>query len=149
MRIVVQRVKGAKLSVNGDKVAEIKKGLVIYVCFENGDFSHKDDLYSWAKTKLLNLRVFEDDCGKTNLSVSDVDGEFLFVSQFTLAGDVTHGYRPSFTMAAEKKQAETMFDEFCSLFDGERRYGRGVFGADMTIEQINDGPFTLIVDKRY
>lgn len=149
MRIVVQRVKSAKLSVSGKNVAEIQKGLVVYVCFENGDFLHKEELYNWAKTKLLNLRVFEDECGKTNLSLSDVDGEFLFVSQFTLAGDVTHGYRPSFTTAAEKGQAEKMFDDFCKQFDGERKYGRGVFGADMTIEQVNDGPFTLIVDKRY
>ncbi len=148
MKIVVQRVKGANLSVDGKVVSEIGKGIVAYVCFTEAD-SGKKELFDWATTKLINLRIFEDENGKTNLSANDVKGEFLLVSQFTLAGDASHGNRPSFITAMKWDEAKAMFDEFGEKFKNAYGYKTafGVFGADMTIRQTNDGPFTLILEK--
>ena len=148
MKIVVQRVKDANLSVDGKVVSEIGKGIVAYVCFTESD-SGKKELFDWATTKLINLRIFEDENGKTNLSANDVKGEFLLVSQFTLAGDASHGNRPSFIAAMKWGEAKAMFDEFGEKFKNAYGYKTafGVFGADMTICQTNDGPFTLILEK--
>lgn len=148
MKIVVQRVKDANLSVDGKVVSEIGKGMVAYVCFTEAD-SGKKELFDWATTKLINLRIFEDENGKTNLSANDVKGEFLLVSQFTLAGDASHGNRPSFIAAMKWDEAKAMFDEFGEKFKNAYSYKTafGVFGADMTIRQTNDGPFTLILEK--
>lgn len=148
MKIVVQRVKDANLSVDGKVVSEIGKGMVAYVCFTEFD-SGKKELFDWVIAKLINLRIFEDENGKTNLSANDVKGEFLLVSQFTLAGDASHGNRPSFITAMKWDEAKAMFDEFGEKFKIAYGYKTafGVFGADMTIRQTNDGPFTLILEK--
>ena len=148
MKIVVQRVKDANLSVDGKVVSEIGKGMVAYVCFTEAD-SGKKELFDWATTKLINLRIFEDENGKTILSANDVKGEFLLVSQFTLAGDASHGNRPSCIAAMKWDEAKAMFGEFGEKFKNAYSYKTafGVFGADMTIRQTNDGPFTLILEK--
>ena len=144
MRAVVQRVKGASLRVDGRLISEIPFGLVVFFGVKVGDEESRAE--AMAK-KIANLRIFEDEGGKMNLSVKDVGGEVLFVSQFTLYGDCSHGNRPSFTMAEEPVRAQTLYEcvakELRSL---GVIVGTGVFGADMKIEQFNDGPVTIIYE---
>ena len=146
MKAVIQRVKGATLCVGDTKVSDIGKGLVVYFCVEKGDID--GNCASFA-AKLAKLRIFEDETGKMNLSVADVDGEVLFVSQFTLAADLSHGNRPSFSNAESPERAEQLY---LSAVQRLRQLGvptqTGVFGADMTIEQQNDGPVTVIWSAR-
>lgn len=145
MKAVVQVVGQAKLSVDGAVISKIKKGLVVFFCVERGDNEEKLDFFA---KKIANLRIFPDENGKTNLSVQDVDGQILFVSQFTLAAECEHGNRPSFTNAELPERAEKMYLKCASMLE---KYGAkvklGVFGADMTIEQTNAGPFTIILTK--
>ncbi|MGN1200675.1 MAG: D-aminoacyl-tRNA deacylase [Candidatus Caccovivens sp.] len=144
MKTVVQVVSQASLSVDGKIVSKIGQGLVVFFCVEKDDIEEK--LQFFAK-KLPNLRVFPDQNGKTNLSVKDVGGEILFVSQFTLAGDCDHGYRPSFTLAEEPTRAKALYEKLGKLLEEEVPIKYGVFGADMKITQINEGPFTIILQK--
>lgn len=144
MKFVAQRVLCAKLTVNGQPVSEIGRGLVVFFGIRTGDV-----LKQAAKCaeKIANLRVFEDEAGKMNRSVLDVGGEVLLVSQFTLYGDVRKGNRPSFTEAERPEQAEPLF---LAAAEELKRLGvavkTGVFGADMKIAQTNDGPVTIIYE---
>lgn len=144
MKSVIQRVKYAVLSVDGQKISEIGFGLVVFFGVKVSDSEEKCE--QTAK-KIANLRIFEDGNGKMNLSVKDVKGSILFVSQFTLYGDTSRGNRPSFTLAEKPGRANELY-----LYAAEklREYGinvqTGVFGADMKIEQLNDGPVTIIYD---
>lgn len=142
MKAVIQRVYGATLSVNGKTVSEICKGLVVYFCVEKGD----DESYcSVFANKLAKLRIFEDEQGKMNLSVQDVQGEILLVSQFTLAADLSKGNRPSFFNAEEPTRANELYLKTASLLNSLGVTTKtGVFGADMTILQSNHGPVTII-----
>ncbi len=146
MKAVLQVVKGAKLTVAGQAVSEIGKGMVVFFCAEKGD---NDEKLAYIVKKIAGLRIFADENGKTNLSVKDVEGEILFVSQFTLAGDCERGFRPSFFGAEEPERAKKMYvaaGKMLESFAGVPvKYG--VFGADMQIEQINDGPFTILLEK--
>ena len=144
MKAVVQRVKSAKLSCEGKSVSEIGFGLVVYFGVAVGDGTEKVD--NLAK-KISALRVFEDDSGKMNLSVKDVGGEILSVSQFTLLADVSHGNRPGFSGAEVPDKAKPLYDYFCErlAFEGVG-VKTGVFGGDMTIEQVNIGPVTIIYE---
>ena len=146
MKIVVQRVKDANLSVDGKVVSEIGKGMVAYVCFTEAD-SGKKELFDWATTKLINLRIFEDENGKMNLGLDAVKGQVLVVSQFTLYGNCRKGRRPSFTEAAGPELGNALYEKFLSIC---RELGyppqHGRFGADMKVESLNDGPVTLILD---
>ncbi len=144
MKAVVQVVKKAKLSVDGQAVSEISKGLVVFFCVEKGDDEEK---MLYIVKKIAGMRIFADENGKINLSVKDVDGEILFVSQFTLAADCERGNRPSFFGAEEPERAKAMYlsaGKVLQSFAGVPvKYG--VFGADMQIEQTNDGPFTILL----
>ncbi len=145
MKAVIQRVKNTRLSVNGETVSEIRGGLVVYFGVAVNDDPSTADQFA---KKIVNMRVFEDENGKMNLSVIDKGLEILSVSQFTLLADCTHGNRPSFTGAEAPEKAREIYDRFC---DKLAEYGvpvkKGVFGADMKIEQYNDGPVTIILEN--
>lgn len=141
MRATIQRVTDAQLYVNGELIAQIGKGLVVYFCVEKGDVESLCDVFA---RKLTALRIFADADGKMNLSVTDVRGEILFVSQFTLAADLSRGNRPSFVNAELPRRAEQMYLHTADLIAGHGvNVKTGVFGADMTIIQTNDGPVTV------
>lgn len=143
MKAVIQRVSGARLSADGIQVAEIGRGLVVYFGVERGDDANKVD---YMAKKIANMRIFEDCSGKMNISALDLGYEVLSVSQFTLCGDCSRGNRPDFTSAEAPAPAYSIYDKFCTALE---RQGistkRGVFGASMKIEQVNDGPVTIIV----
>ena len=144
MKAVAQRVKSASLSVDGNLISSIDKGLVVFLGVKQGDLQAQAERIAY---KIANLRVFEDENGKMNLSVKDVCGEVLLVSQFTLYGDCSHGNRPSFTLAEQPERANALY-EYCA--QALRGYSitvkQGVFGADMQITQLNDGPVTIIIE---
>lgn len=152
MRLVAQRVSQAEVLVAGARVASVGVGLLV-LC----GFGPDDGLVAphapWWKTmvsKLLELRIFPDAGGKMNLSVADVGGEVLLVSQFTLYGDCRRGRRPSFSQAAAQDVAKTLFDHLLADVESQLpgRVGAGVFGADMDVRLVNQGPVTLILDSR-
>ncbi len=144
MRAVVQRVKETVLKVNGETISSIPYGLIVYFGVKKGD-DEKKALY--LAQKISKLRVFEDENGKMNKSVIDVNGEILSVSQFTLYGDVSHGNRPGFSDAEIPELASPMYDYFCEkLIEQGVVVKRGIFGADMKITQLSDGPVTIIYD---
>ena len=144
MKAVVQRVKQTRLSVDGKTVSEIPFGLTVFLGVKTGD-TEKEGAY--IAKKIAGLRIFEDENGKMNLSVKDVGGEVLLVSQFTLYGDASHGNRPSFTRAERPEKAESLYEYVVKELSA---YGvtvkKGVFGADMKIEQFNDGPVTILLE---
>ena len=144
MKAVIQRVKRTALSVCGSIISEIPFGLAVYLGIKCGD---TEDMTGVMAGKISRLRIFEDADGKMNLSVKDVKGEILLISQFTLYGDCSHGNRPSFTEAERPEAAEKLY---LSTAEKLRELGltvkTGVFGADMKIEQYNDGPVTVIYE---
>ena len=144
MKAVVQRVKYTSLSVNGKLISEIPYGLVVFFGVKKGDdFKSADFLAS----KIAKLRVFEDENGKMNKSVLDVGGEILSVSQFTLYGDVSHGNRPGFSDAEIPERANEIYMHFNNaLISNGVVVKTGVFGADMKISQLNDGPVTILYE---
>ncbi|GHU70149.1 D-aminoacyl-tRNA deacylase [Clostridia bacterium] len=146
MRLVIQRVSRASVTVDGTIVGQIGKGYTVLVGVEDGDTP--DDI-QYAANKTAGLRVFEDDQDKMNLSIQDVGGDILAVSQFTLLGDTRHGRRPSFIEAARPEQAELLFAKYCEAL---RTLGltveTGVFQTHMYVELVNDGPVTILVDSR-
>ena len=144
MKAVVQRVKKARLSVDGKLVSEIPFGLVVFFGVKTGDTEKEAD---YLAKKIAALRIFEDENGKMNLSVKDVGGEILFVSQFTLYGDASKGNRPSFTLAERPERADALYQYAAQkLAEYEVPVKLGVFGADMQIEQQNDGPVTILLE---
>ncbi len=144
MKAVVQRVKQTTLSVNGKLISQIPFGLTVFLGIKVGD-TEKEAAY--IAKKIAGLRIFEDENGKMNLSVKDVGGEVLLVSQFTLYGDASHGNRPSFTLAERPEKAEPLYEFACKeLASHGITVKKGVFGADMKIEQYNDGPVTILLD---
>lgn len=145
MRALVQRIIRSRLCVDGNEVSSCGKGLIVYFGVKKGDTEKELD---FVVNKVVNLRIFEDENGKMNLSVKDVGGEIMAVSQFTLYGDTKKGFRPSFTEAEEPIKASKIYDEFCDRLEKEGiKVARGIFGADMKIEYINDGPVTIYVEK--
>lgn len=144
MKAVVQRVKKTSLRVDGQLISEIPFGLTVFLGVKVGD-TEKEAAY--IAKKVAGMRIFEDENGKMNLSVKDVGGEVLMVSQFTLYGDATKGNRPSFTLAERPEQAEALYEYAVKEL---ATYGitvkKGVFGADMQIEQNNDGPVTILLE---
>ena len=144
MKAVVQRVKKTTLSVDGKLIGEIPFGLTVYLGVKTGD-SEKEAAY--LAKKIAALRIFEDENGKMNLSVKDVGGEVLLVSQFTLYGDASHGNRPSFTLAERPEKAEPLYEYAVEQLAAQGvSVKKGVFGADMKIEQYNDGPVTILLE---
>ncbi|MGJ7912257.1 D-aminoacyl-tRNA deacylase [Neobacillus sp. LXY-1] len=146
MRVVVQRSKSAKVTVNGEVVGEISKGLVLLVGVTHDD---KEEDAAYMADKIANLRIFEDAEEKMNLSLVDVGGEILSVSQFTLYGDCRKGRRPSFVEAARPEYAITIYETFNRLLREKGiTVATGEFGAMMDVSLTNDGPVTLIVESK-
>ena len=143
MRCVIQKVNFSKVEVGGKIVGEIKRGLNVLVGFTETDTIQ--DMQYCVK-KITNLRVFEDSNDVMNLSVLDVGGEILCISQFTLYGDVKKGNRPSYIAALSGEKASPMYDEFCNMLNEVVHTEKGVFGADMKVEILNDGPTTILID---
>ena len=147
MRIVIQRVSEASVKIDGNTVGEIKKGLLVFLGIEHVDAEMDAD---YLIQKLIHLRIFGDEEGKMNLSVSDISGDLLIVSQFTLFADTKKGNRPSFIRSARPEQAIPLYDYFLSQlnksFSG--KIEKGVFGGNMQVELINDGPVTIILDSK-
>lgn len=146
MRAVIQRVKSASLSVDGMLISEIGKGYAVYLGVGQGDNEQDED---YIAKKVALLRVFEDENGKMNKSLTDVSGEILLISQFTLFGNCSHGNRPSFV---EAEKPEIANKRYLSVKNKLESYGikvkTGVFGADMQIVQHNDGPVTILIDSK-
>lgn len=147
MRAVLQRVKNASVKVSGETVGEIGQGMLILFGAEEGDTASDFD---YVLKKCAAMRIFSDENGKMNLSLKDIEGEALCVSQFTLLADIKRGNRPSFIRAMEPIKAEELYDSFCEALGAElgKTVQKGVFGADMEVSLINDGPVTIIVDSR-
>lgn len=146
MKAIVQRVLKADLKVDGKLISEIGKGLVVFLGVGQGD--EENDLLKLA-AKISKLRIFEDENGKMNLSIKDVSGQILLVSQFTLYGDCRHGNRPSFIMAEKPERANQLYENMKTLLENENiPVKTGVFGADMKINVLNDGPVTIILDSK-
>lgn len=145
MRAVIQRVSRGDVVIDGQSKGRIGKGLVILIGVREGD---TEEDARWLAEKCIHLRIFEDDQGKFNLSLRDVRGEILVVSQFTLYGDCRKGRRPSFTEAASPEVAEWLYNMFIQLLQQNGlKVESGVFGARMQVEIHNEGPVTLIVDS--
>lgn len=146
MRAVVQRVKRSSVKVNGETIGEISKGINVLVGITKDD--NLEDL-KYIKEKIFNLRIFSDENDKMNLSVKDVKGELLIISQFTLYGDARKGRRPSFIEALGGEEAVKLYNDFIDLCKTEGlKIQTGEFGADMEVEIINDGPVTLLLDSK-
>ena len=146
MRVVLQRVKSASVTVEDELVSGIGPGLLLLVGVANGDGETEAD---WLANKISGLRVMADDEGKMNRSVTEAEGEILAVSQFTLLGDTRKGRRPSFVQAAQPETAEPLFDRFCERLRGAG-FGsvkKGRFGAMMDVALVNDGPVTLVLER--
>lgn len=146
MRLVIQRVLHAEVQVDGNTIGKIGKGLLVFVGAGQDDTKEIADKYL---RKLLGLRIFEDENGKTNLSLKDIDGELLIVSQFTLYANCKKGNRPSFIEAGEPHMAEALYEY---MIDEAKKsvpvVEHGEFGADMKVSLLNDGPFTVILDEK-
>ncbi len=145
MRVVVQRVKYASCKVDNQITGKIDDGYMLLVGFKENDTL--DEINLLVK-KVVGLRVFSDEAGKMNLSIKDINGAILAISQFTLYADAKHGNRPSFTNAMKYDKADEYYSLFCQkLEENGLRVEKGVFGADMKIELLNDGPVTIILDS--
>jgi len=146
MRILVQRVKKSSVEIDGKVTAQIGNGLLVFVgiCDKDGDFD-----IEYLTSKLVNLRIFDDENGVMNLSVKDVDAEILIVSQFTLYASTRKGNRPSYILAAKPEISVPLYEKFCE--QTAQKLGKsvqsGVFGADMKVSLVNDGPVTIWIDS--
>lgn len=146
MRAVIQRVKKASVEVEGKVVGKINSGLLVFFATTHGDDASQIE---WLASKIINLRIFSDSEDKMNLSLKDVKGEILVVSQFTLYGDCNEGRRPSFVKAQEPSLAEKLYNEFVSFLRKNVEFvDTGIFGAKMEVGLINDGPVTFIIDSK-
>lgn len=147
MRLVIQRVREASVSIGGRTVSAIGRGLLVLVGVEAGD---GDEDMEWLAAKTAGLRIFDDEDGVMNRSVLDVGGEILAVSQFTLTASTRKGNRPSYIRAAGHELAVPLYEKYCEAVSVAlgKPAGRGVFGADMQVSLINDGPVTIIIDSR-
>lgn len=147
MRLVIQRVKKASVTINEKVKSEINFGMLAFVSVEDRDTEEDID---WLTNKIANLRIFDDEDGVMNKSIKEVDGEMLIVSQFTLHASTKKGNRPSYIKASKPDFAIPMYEQFCNKIETAlgKKIGTGEFGADMQIELINDGPVTIIIDSQ-
>ena len=147
MRILIQRVSHASVTVDHQLVSAIRQGLLVFVGIEEND-THED--CEWLTSKLVNLRIFDDDNGVMNKSLIDIQGALLIVSQFTLHATTAKGNRPSYIRAAKPEIAIPLYETFCDI--ASQKLGKpvqtGIFGADMKIELLNDGPVTIWIDSK-
>lgn len=145
MKIVIQRVKHAQVEVEGNIVGKIKKGFLVLLGVSHNDTKEQAD---YLVKKLCKLRVFTDENNKMNLGLKDVNGELLIISQFTLYADCTNGNRPSFTNSARPEEANILYEYFCDeCKKNDIHVEKGIFGADMKVSLLNDGPVTIILEK--
>lgn len=145
MRAVLQRVSSARVDIDNKLIGEAGKGLLLLLAFSDDD---KEEDLNYIANKILNLRIFEDEAGKMNLSLLDIKGEILSVSQFTLYGDVRKGRRPSFSQAAHPSYAEEMYEKFNKILKkSSLKVETGLFGGDMQVSLVNDGPVTILLDS--
>ena len=145
MKLVIQRVSEAKVEVEEKNVGKINKGFLVLVGVTHDDTKETADFLA---KKLINLRIFEDEAGKMNLSINDVKGELLIVSQFTLYADCSGGNRPSFVNAGKPEMANELYEYFmkkCEEYDVHVEHG--IFGAEMKVSLLNDGPVTIVLEK--
>lgn len=147
MKVILQRVSSAKVEVEESTVGEIGKGFLLLLGVEQNDTEHDAEVIA---DKISGLRIFTDENDKMNLSLSDVGGEVLVVSNFTLYSDCSHGRRPSFIAAARPEKAELLYEYFCKRIksNGIAKVEKGIFGADMQVSLTNDGPVTLDIDSK-
>lgn len=147
MRLVIQRVSEASVKIDGKVKDAIQKGLLVLIGIENNDT--QEDV-AWLTQKLINLRIFSDENGLMNLSVKDIDGEILIISQFTLHAKTKKGNRPSFIDAARPETAVPLYEFFIEQTKQllEKNVATGIFGADMKVSLINDGPVTIFIDSK-
>ncbi len=146
MKILLQRVKNCSVDVNGKRVSEIGRGMLALVGIEAHD---TEEEALWLAKKTVNLRIFEDEAGKMNLSVKDICGEILAVSQFTLAGDTSRGNRPGFETAARPEQAKPLYEYYVQKLEEQSiTVKTGIFQADMQVALINDGPVTFMLERK-
>ncbi len=147
MRVLIQRVKKASVTVDNKLISLIDKGLLIFVgiCDEDND----EDI-EWLTKKIANIRLFDDENGVMNLSVTDTGGDILAVSQFTLMASTKKGNRPSYIKAAKPDISVPLYEKFCTEMEiaVNKPIKRGIFGADMKVELINDGPVTIFIDSK-
>lgn len=147
MRVLIQRVKRASVTVDGETISLIDNGLLVFVGICDEDSS--EDI-EWLTKKIANIRLFDDENGVMNLSVTDIGGEILAVSQFTLMASTKKGNRPSYIKAAKPEISIPLYEEFCTEMEiaANKPIKRGIFGADMKVELINDGPVTIYIDSK-
>lgn len=147
MKAVIQRVSEASVTIDGKKVSEISKGLLVLVGIEDADSA--EDI-QWLSGKIINLRIFADENDVMNLSVKDIDGDIIVVSQFTLQASTKKGNRPSYIKASKPEIAIPIYEKFVTQmeFDLQKKIQTGVFGADMKVSLLNDGPVTIIIDTK-
>ena len=147
MKAVIQRVSQASVNIDGVKVADIQKGLLVLIGFEDSD-TQEDIL--WLTTKIANLRIFADENQVMNVSLKDIDGDLIIVSQFTLHGSTKKGNRPSYIKAAKPEIAVPLYEAFIAQMESElgKKVQTGQFGADMKVALVNDGPVTIIMDTK-
>ena len=145
MKVLIQRVIEASVNVDGKLISQIEKGFLVFVGITHND---NKEIANYLVKKVTNLRVFEDENGKMNLSLKDVNGKLLIVSQFTLYGNCENGNRPSFIEAAKSDEANKLYEYFCEKCkETGIEVQKGIFGADMKINLINDGPVTIMIEK--
>jgi D-tyrosyl-tRNA(Tyr) deacylase len=147
MRALLQRVSSASVSIDGKTVSSIQHGLLVLLGIEEADTVEDID---WICGKIARLRIFEDEDGKMNRSIQETHGDIIVVSQFTLHASTKKGNRPSFLKAAPPAISEPLYEAFCSALEKElgRAIGRGIFGADMQVSLVNNGPVTISIDSR-
>jgi D-tyrosyl-tRNA(Tyr) deacylase len=147
MRIVIQRVSEASVKVGGEIISSIKKGILVLVGIEDAD--NQEDI-GWLTTKIVQLRIFDDENGVMNLSVKDIGGEIIVVSQFTLHASTKKGNRPSYIRASKPDFAIPMYEKFITTIENAlgKKVGTGKFAAMMDVSLVNDGPVTIIIDSK-
>lgn len=147
MRTLIQRVKRASVTIDGELISLIGNGLLVFVGI--GEEDNSEDI-AWLTKKIANIRLFDDEAGVMNRSVLDIDGEVLAVSQFTLMASTKKGNRPSYIKAAKPDISVPLYEEFCNEMEIalNKPVKRGVFGADMKVELLNDGPVTIFIDSK-
>lgn len=144
MRAVVQRVSSASVSIEGNVVGEIENGVLVYLGITEND---TDADMTYIADKIVNLRIFEDENNIPNLSLTDIGGSCLLISQFTLYGDARKGRRPSYIAAAPAEKAKPLYDKIVEYMRSRVPLATGVFQADMAVSSVNDGPFTILLDS--
>jgi D-tyrosyl-tRNA(Tyr) deacylase len=147
MRVVIQRVSAASVTVAGETIASIQKGMLLLVGIEEAD-AHEDVL--WLTSKIINLRIFADENGVMNRALKESNGDIIVVSQFTLHASTKKGNRPSYIKAARPEKAIPLYEDFIHQIENQldKKIQTGVFGADMQVALVNDGPVTIIIDSK-